>query len=349
MTIARQRKVLLELPWRTLLKVIAAIALTWAVLWLADIILVLVVAVILAVLLDPIVRWLQKRRVPRGAGASFVALLLLLIIAGFIWVTWASLAGQVQYVVGHFAELEQEFLKALPGWARGAVDSNGAQAKSYLGTLGMRVGRSALWASGLIVLGFVLTIYFLADGERTYRWLLAFVPTEHRPRMERTVEESRKAVFAYMVGNVITSVIAFACTLVALWLLKVPAALLLALLAGLSDFVPVIGFVVSSIPAIALAMTVSAKTTLIVIAFYIAYNTVETYVISPWAYGDRMKLSDLAVVLAFAVGAQLGGVIGALIALPIAAIYPAVERIWLRNRLPADTVKQHAQIQEEGG
>lgn len=84
----------------------------------------------------------------------------------------------------------------------------------------------------------------------------------------------------------------------------------------------------------------------LVIVFYIAYNTVENYLITPWAYGDRMKLSDLAVILALAAGAQLGGVIGALLALPIAAIYPTIERIWLRERLPEETVREKAELAE---
>ena len=69
--------------------------------------------------------------------------------------------------------------------------------------------------------------------------------------------------------------------------------------------------------------------------------------ISPWAYGDRMKLSNLAVILAFVIGAQLAGVIGALIALPIAAIYPAIERIWLRQQVGEETVREHQAIEGE--
>jgi predicted PurR-regulated permease PerM len=132
-----------------------------------------------------------------------------------------------------------------------------------------------------------------------------------------------------------------------LTLLKVPAALLLALLAGLSDFVPVIGFIVSSIPAILLSVTVSTTTALIVVAFYIAYNTVEQYLLSPWAYGNRLKLSNVAVILAFAVGAQVAGIIGALIALPIAALYPPIERIWLRTKLGDEVVEEHRAIESE--
>jgi len=72
---------------------------------------------------------------------------------------------------------------------------------------------------------------------------------------------------------------------------------------------------------------------------------VENYVIAPWAYGDRLKLSNLAVILAFAIGAALAGVIGALIALPVAAVYPAIEQIWLRDALADDTVAEHRAIE----
>ena len=148
-----------------------------------------------------------------------------------------------------------------------------------------------------------------------------------------------------------TSIIAATVTFVALWILGVPAALFLALLAGLSDFVPVVGFIVSAIPAIVLGLTVSGQTALLVVVVYIGYNTVENYLLSPWAYGSRMRLSDVAVILAFAVGAELAGVIGALIALPVAALYPTVERIWLREQLPEDTVQEHRELEqpEEGG
>ena len=71
----------------------------------------------------------------------------------------------------------------------------------------------------------------------------------------------------------------------------------------------------------------------------------ENYVIAPWAYGDRLRLSNLAVILAFAIGAAVAGVIGALIALPVAAVYPAIEQIWLRDALADDTVAVHRAIE----
>src|SRR6185503_11427075 len=155
-----------------------------------------------------------------------------------------------------------------------------------------------------------------------------------------------RVILAYVAGNVITSIFATMFVLVVLSVLKVPAALLLAVLAGVCDFIPVLGFIVSSIPAILLGMTVSSTTALLVVAAYVAYHAIENYLIGPWAYGGRLKLSNLAVVLAFVIGGEVAGVIGALIALPIAAIYPSIEHIWLRDQLGNVTVEEHKALEE---
>src|SRR5438270_590131 len=87
-----------------------------------------------------------------------------------------------------------------------------------------------------IVLVFVLTMYLLLEGRRTRDWLVAFVPHDKRSRMERTLAESQEAMFAYVAGNIATSVFAFVFVFVVLSILKVPAALLLAIVAGVCDF-----------------------------------------------------------------------------------------------------------------
>jgi len=322
-----RRQVRLEVPWQTLLKLLAAVALACA------------------VSLDPVVVWLERHRVPRTLSAVVVATVLVVLCAAFLWLTWSSLASQWQQVAGTVENKVRDVWDRMPGWLRSALGSSQGSGAAPANGVALQVFSSTTSAVGSIVLGFVLTIYLLIEGRKTYAWLMAFVPRRHRPKVERTAAESHDVIWAYVVGNTITSAIAFVATWLALWMLGVPAALLLALMAGLSDFVPVLGFIVSAIPAILLALTVSSTTVLLVIGFYLLYNTAEAYVLTPWAYGNRMKLSDVAVIVGFAAGAQLGGVIGALIALPIAALYPTIERIWLREELPDDTVREHKLIE----
>jgi len=188
-------------------------------------------------------------------------------------------------------------------------------------------------------------MYLLLEGRQTRDWLVAFVPADRRPKTEQTLAECQRVIFGYVAGNVATSIFATVVMLVTLSVLKVPAALLLAVLAGVFDFVPVVGLICASIPTIALALTVSGKTALIVAIVIAAHSVFENYVLGPYVYGDRLKLSNLAVIVAFAVGAELAGVTGALIALPLAAIYSPVERIWLRDKLAEDTVRDHRVIE----
>jgi predicted PurR-regulated permease PerM len=93
-------------------------------------------------------------------------------------------------------------------------------------------------------------------------------------------------------------------------------------------------------------LTVSSATALLVAGVYVAYHMAENYLIGPRVYGGQLRLSNLAVLLAFAVGAELFGILGALLALPVAAMYPCVEDVWLRDYLGRDAVDTHRRIEK---
>ena len=197
----------------------------------------------------------------------------------------------------------------------------------------------------MTLLAFILMVYLLIEGRETHDWVLGFVSSRAMPRVQRTIAESRKVIYGYVMGNFITSVCATVFMLVVLSMLNVPAALLLALLTGVLDVIPVIGSIIPAVPAVLLALTVSPTTAVLVVLAHIVYNSIENYLIAPWVYGGRLKLSNLAVILALVVGGELGGVIGALIALPVAALYPSIERIWLREELGEETIRRHRALE----
>lgn len=340
------RRISVDITWRSLFRILAGLALVWLWMTLAQLVLLAIVAVILAITLDPIVCWLQERGMPRGLAAAAIGLVLFALAAGFIVFAGASIASQGRVVGAQLLQTGRAALARLPPSARasfGKDSSVGASAVPYI----ERFVNGVLSAAVVIVLAFILMIYLVIEGERTYAWLEAFVPHRRRKKVARTAVEVRRVIFAYAVGNVTTSIFAFGVVLIAMSLLKVPAAFLLALIAGIGDFVPVLGFIVSSVPAIVLALTVSPATALAAAGIYLAYHLTENYYIGPLVYGNQLRLSNVVVVLAFAAGAEMAGVVGALIALPVAAVYPAVERIWLRERLGAEVVNDHRAIERE--
>ena len=120
-----------------------------------------------------------------------------------------------------------------------------------------------------------------------------------------------------------------------------PAAVPLAILAGLCDVIPVVGIIIATVPAVLLAVTVSPTAAAFVFALYVGYHVVESYVIVPRIYGQRLRLSTLAVLLALLAGSTLQGLVGAVLVLPLVAAYPIIERIWLAGYLGAEVIKDH--------
>jgi predicted PurR-regulated permease PerM len=337
----------LHLPLSTLITVLLAAAAAWAIYELRTLVALVILAAVLAVAFDPAVASLERQRVPRWLGATLIVFTTIAVLAGFIVLCGSSLMAQAHQLGGRIQDVEGDILERLPPAVSGMVRAEGNSSGGTSGLMKYAAGIAAAFVNALfgIVIAFILTIYFLIEGRRTWRWLVAYVPRRNRARVQETAAAATVAVRHYVAGNVATSIFAAVSVFVVLAILHVPAALLLAVLAGVCDFVPVLGFIVSAVPAVALALTVSAATAVIVAAAYVGYHLAENYLIGPKVYGGQLRLSNLAVLLAFAVGAELFGVIGALLALPVAAIYPCIEDIWLKDYLGRDAVETHRRIE----
>jgi predicted PurR-regulated permease PerM len=339
----------IELPIATIGKFLLILFALWILFKLWSLVTLVLVAIVLAIAFEPPVAWLERRRVPRWLASTFVVLFVVGLLIGFLVVCGSSLAAQGRQVLDRVGAVWGETARRLPP-SIARVTRGGCASipdTSALGGFAVAIGGAVAIALIVVAIAFILTIYLLTDGRRTWKWVIAYVPRRDRGRVEVTAYAARVAVLRYVVGNVATSVFAAVVVLIALSALHVPAALLLALLAGLCDFVPVLGFVVSALPAVLLALTVSAGTAVAVAAVYLAYHMAENYYIGPKVYGGQLRLSNMAVLLAFAVGAELGGVVGALLALPIAAMYPVIEDVWLRDYLGRDAVDAHRRIEHE--
>jgi len=158
------RRTTIDVPWVTLFKLIAVLALVWLWLQLYPILLVVLVATLIAVTLAPIVSWLERRGLPRWSGASLVSVVLLALIGGFLWLTWSSLNDQAQFVTQRMSEIEKQLTSTMPPWAREIVNNSGNDVSSYVGPYALRFARSAVAALVVSVLGFILTIYLLIEG-----------------------------------------------------------------------------------------------------------------------------------------------------------------------------------------
>jgi predicted PurR-regulated permease PerM len=321
----------------------------WLSLW--RLLMLVVMAIVLAISLDPIVDWLCRRKVPRALAAPLIVVLVAAVITSFFLIAGSSLASQAQFLGNQLQQAERTFWERAPAIIRNAMQHNGLLTPDATSIAGYVVGAGRLLTGAIVVgvLALVLTIYLLIEGRTAYEWTVAYVPPDRRDRAHVTAQEAVRRIRGYVAGNVVTSSFAIVFVYVALTLLKVPGAMLLALLAGVFDFVPVLGFILSSVPAVVLGLGVSPLVGLVVAGLYVLYHLIENYYLGPKVYGGKLRLSHLAVILAFAVGAEVGGIVGAILALPVAAMYPVIEGIWLKDYLGRDAVETHRRIERRKG
>jgi predicted PurR-regulated permease PerM len=190
-------------------------------------------------------------------------------------------------------------------------------------------------AIGYAATSVVLAIYFIADSERTRGALYALFPRRFHVRLARVMLSLETIVGGYMRGQVITSVAIGVFTFGLLSILRVPNAIALAAFAALTDVIPFVGGLLATTPAVLVALSRSTLVTTIVLVAMVAYQELESRVIVPRVYGRALRLSSATVVVALLVGGKLGGIMGALLALPIAAALRMVIEE-LRVELPGD-------------
>lgn len=339
----------LDIPALTFVKIFLAGVLFLAVAKLAPLLLVIALSVLLAATLHPVVEWMESKKVPHSAAMGIVIFGIMASVILSLLFLIPEIASQVSQIGSSLPQAHKDLLAKYPG---GPVhDVLVRLIKDPEAVVGGDVVKKAFSASfsalnGLMEFGIFLitTIYLLIDGKRTYAWLVAFLSPENQRKMDQTSEEVSRVIFAYVAGQAITCALVAIFTFALLSFFKVPGALTLACIAALFDLLPIVGFIASVVLITLMALTVAAKTALLVFACCVGYHLLENYVIVPKVYGNRMRLSTLVVLLSFLIAGSLAGVPGAILILPLVASYPIVEKIWLKKHLGERVIKEHAEI-----
>jgi predicted PurR-regulated permease PerM len=165
----------------------------------------------------------------------------------------------------------------------------------------------------------VLSIYLLADLPRVKRGLYQLAPRSRRPRMVLLTDEIMTRIGGYVLGNLLTSFIAGFGTWAWAMIFGIPYAFLLGFLVALLDLIPVVGSTVGGIIVALIALTISLPTAIATGAFYLVYRFAEDYLLTPKVMARTVQVPGLVTVIATLIGGTLLGIVGALIAIPIAA------------------------------
>ena len=284
-------------------------------------------ALFLAIGLEPAVSVLARRWLPRWAAVLTVIVLVLAVVGGFLaaaipplakeasqFVTQApTILGRLQSqhsVPGQLSDrlhLQQHLQQTLSG------DISGL----FSGLLGAgQVVFNALSSTAIVA---VLIVYFVVDLPRIRTTFYRLVPNSRRPRAILLGDEILAKVGGYVLGNLLTSLIAGTLTFTFLAIVGVPYPLLLGIFVALVDLLPVIGSAIAGLVVCLVALSVSLPVCLATIGFFVVYRLAESYLIVPRIIGQAVKVPAVVTVVAALLGGTLQGIVGALVAIPAAA------------------------------
>ncbi len=298
----------------------------------------ILIAIILAAAATPVVQWLRKHNVPPVLATLITLLGGGIVIGGILTLIVVSVSSQWDELVNSATEglnQLQDFLNnlSLPigeeQLQKAKDEAIGFLTSSQLGS-GVVAGVSAATQviTG-IVLGLVILFFFLKDGPTIWSFLLRPLSGAGLARAQRIGDAALTTLGGYVRGTAIVAVVDSVAIGIGLAILQIPLALPLATLVFLGAFIPLIGATIAGVLAVLVALVTNGPVTaLIVVGIVIAVNQLEGNLLQPVVMGQSLKLHPLMILLALTVGTILGGIVGAVIAVPIAAVGWAIIKVW---------------------
>jgi predicted PurR-regulated permease PerM len=348
------------IPLRAILVTVAVVVVTYMagklLYRLRDVVLLIAVSGFLALLLNPLVVYLQRWKVPRrGFAVAIVTFWAVVVFIGLAVAFGYPLINGLTHLADRLPSYVYQAEHG-HGWIHRLilkyhvttwVQHNSAKIASFAQSLGkpaLALGKGAV--SLLVALGtiFFLVLLLLLEGPRMRVWILANMNSERAATLRRVSAQVNRAVTGYMAGDLLTSLIAGAVVFVTLLVLGVPFPFLWALWVALVDFLPMIGGALAGIPTVLFATAHSLTAGIITLIVFLAYTQFENHVLNPVVMSKTVQINPLLVLISILVAASIGswigglfgGFVAALLAIPTAgAGQVIVTELWRDTAPPA--------------
>lgn len=282
----------------------------------------LVGAIALAAALSPIVERLAQR-MPRTVAVILIYLLLLGLFLLVGWLVVPSIWAQAQAAMAAGPSFSEQWQARVNDWLRGSGFSLGDLVDRFVGSGATNtLSQWSRQVTGLVTAFLVVffgSLYALIDAPRAHAFLLSLVPIGRRDQVNDVLAEMMNAMGGFVRGEILSALIIGSLTYIGLSLLNFPYALVLAVMAGLFEFLPIVGPFITAVVLVLVGLTQSLNQALIVLGFAIVLQQVESNIVVPNVMRQEAKVSPLLVVLALLGGERIGGLVGALVAIPLVA------------------------------
>ena len=321
--------------WATLVLVFVALGF-WLLYWFNQVVFILLIAIVLGTVIRPAVTWLHRRGLPRMAGVILVYLLLLALLIGFVLLVFpliveqgttiaAAVPGYYQglraWMIGYPNQLIVRLGEFLPATLSG-LELNQQTGQQMLDFAGQAAGFMSSAAQVIFMATAILLLayHWTLDGQRSIQSLLLLVPLGQRQSISELVAAMETKVGFYIAGQAVLCLSIGMMALVAYLLIGLPNALVLALVAGVMEAVPLIGPSLGAIPAAVIALAIAPSKLVWVIVATLVIQQLENAVLVPRVMRKAVGVNPFVSLLAIFAFSSLFGFLGALMAVPIAAM-----------------------------
>lgn len=294
---------------------------------LRGILLVILASFVLAIGFQPAIRWFERRGMKRGLGLALVLMTFLVVVGGMLALALPLIISQAGEMLDELPAVVERLQGGDGLIARLAnlvdIDRMAAEGTADPEAALQFVGSAAGFIFNFLTV-LLVTPYFALSMPAMKRWLIRLLRPQHREDFLHLVGESTDLMANFIVGNLVISVIAGVVTWVGLTIIGVPYALALAAWVAITDLIPVLGALLGALGVAAVAYTQSPEALIWAMLLLIVYQQAENFLIAPRVMNRAVDLSPATVIIALMIGGSLAGLVGALLALPLAALIKIV-------------------------
>ena len=290
---------------------------------LREILAVVALGIVVSVTCAPIANYLARWRIPRALGVLGIYAVLGTLFGLFLWYAIPEAIHEIDRLFGEGDEFQERYAEIADTYNLPPLSEVGEYLEPLARNLAPTAARQALAAvTGLLYLVTILVVALLFTTVQvsTHELLISLTSPRHRQRAEEVTKILGRRVRGFVIGEVISMTIVGVVTYVGLVILGVPFPFLLAGLAFILELLPVLGPWLAGIPAVTLALTVSPELAITVAFFYFVLQQVESNVVIPLVQRHQTEVPAVVVLVAVLLGAASMGILGALIALPLAIV-----------------------------
>lgn len=325
----------------TIFRTILVILAVYFLYYIRAVVALFLVAVLIAVLVDPIVARMQRLHLPRGLSVAVIYLLGLALLGGMLTLVVPPMISEIQQMAITFGPLlestplnnVQSLIANIQSQDFGALASTIREA-GVLQAL-PQIGQAAAGALGGVLAFFmvlILAFYLTTEENALRRGIALLTPAEYQPFVAQLSQKMREKVGLWLRGQLLIMFIVALMDYTALSVLGIPYALILALFAGLAEVVPFIGPNIAVIPAVVIAFSVSPVHAVLVMAVYFVVQQIESNILTPKIMQRATGLNPIITILAILIGFKVGSIVGALLAIPLAMTFSVFFNEVFRNR-----------------